>query len=186
VAAPAGQALNSPGSPVLLGTVRFRNVSALDRPTLTFQGVTAIPGIPSALLAVGGGPIDPSAAQLVGSYNQADDADLDGRADDVDNCPFVSNSDQLDQGRLASLIPDGIGDLCQCGESTGDGSIFTSDVTLLRQLLAGQSVNQPLLVQGRCSVLGTPACDVADVALLRRALSSLLPALRPACRHAIP
>jgi hypothetical protein len=144
------------------------------------------PGVPAALIALGGGPIDPSAAELVGSYNQADDTDLDGRSDDVDNCPFVSNSDQLDRGKLASLLSDGIGDLCQCGESTGDGSIFSADVLLLRQLLAGQGVSQPLLVQGRCSVQGTPACDVADVALLRRALSGMTPTPRSACRYAVP
>jgi hypothetical protein len=104
----------------------------------------------------------------------------------VDNCPFVSNSDQLDRGRLASIQPDGIGDQCQCGESTGDGSIFTPDVTLLRQLLSGASVAQSLLVQGRCSVQGTPGCDVADVALLRRGLAGLPPNPRPACRYAVP
>jgi hypothetical protein len=186
VSAAPGQALNAPGFPVLLGTLRFPSAAPPDRPTLTFQGVTSVPGVTSALLALGGGAIDPSGARLVGSYNQADDTDLDGRSDDVDNCPFVANSDQLDRGKLASLLPDGIGDLCQCGESTGDGSIFAPDVMLLRQLLAGQGVSQPLLVHGRCSVQGTPGCDVADVALLRRALSNLTPAPRPACEYAVP
>lgn len=51
-----------------------------------------------------------------GSTGLAADADGDGIEDDVDNCPTVSNPDQLD----ADL--DGIGDACDdCTDTDGDG-----------------------------------------------------------------
>ena len=46
------------------------------------------------------------------------DADLDGLANDLDNCPSVANEDQLDRGGIDTTAPDGIGDACQCGDVT--------------------------------------------------------------------
>jgi hypothetical protein len=47
--------------------------------------------------------------------NDVTDTDGDGVADDVDNCPLVSNPNQEDADR------DGIGDACELGDADGDG-----------------------------------------------------------------
>ncbi len=53
-------------------------------------------------------------------FSWVDDADGDSRADDVDNCPFTSNRDQLDQDG------DGAGDACDnCASVTNAGQLDT-------------------------------------------------------------
>jgi para-nitrobenzyl esterase len=57
-------------------------------------------------------------------------ADADSRTNDVDNCDYAANSDQADASA------DGIGDACQCGDTTDDGGVDASDLGALRFELA--------------------------------------------------
>ena len=127
----------------------------------------------------------PLAVQIAGGYNAPSDYDADARSDDLDNCPFIANNDQQDRGGLATLVPNGRGDRCECGEATDDGAIFAADSNVIRQLLAGLPVPQPIVALDRCSVAATPGCDVADLAVLRRALAGLGPFPVAACTTAV-
>ncbi len=112
------------------------------------------------------------------------DLDGDGVVDGLDNCRFRLNADQLDQGGLASGDEDGIGDVCQCGEVSGDGSIDVVDLVALRDALAALGT---LAAPSRCSVRGTTDaidgdqdglpddCRIDDVATLTRALTGTVP-----------
>jgi hypothetical protein len=79
--------------------------------------------------------------------------------------------------------PDGILDAQQCGDVTADGVATAADVAATRALLAALSTPA---AAGKCNVEGPagsdPAsCDIVDVAVLRRALAGLTPALTPGC-----
>ena len=106
----------------------------------------------------------------------SNDFDGDGRANAVDNCRFVANASQLD----STAPPDGVGDVCTCGDTSGDGRTNVVDAVRLRRALAGlpSGVADP----AKCSVVGgSMDCDAADVARLRQALAGSAPLL-PVCR----
>lgn len=98
------------------------------------------------------------------------DFDDDGRRNGEDNCPFFENSNQFDMGGNGDEVPDGTGDLCQCGESTDNGSVQKvgedDDVEGLRNHLADANP----AVESRCSVAGSGACTILDAVVLQRAL----------------
>lgn len=113
------------------------------------------------------------------------DADADGVLDLAGNCPYQPNSDQSDVGRLGATLPDGIGDACQCGELTNDGSIFVDDVERLRTHLSAAA---PLTAaqSDRCAVNGSDgACDIRAFAVLTRALAGDPPAPQQVCPVAL-
>ncbi|MCH7892418.1 MAG: thrombospondin type 3 repeat-containing protein, partial [Gemmatimonadetes bacterium] len=64
------------------------------------------------------------------------DSDGDGISDEIDNCPRVSNALQRDTGGLDTLIPDGVGDACQCGDTDESGRVDQADVDTVRWGLA--------------------------------------------------
>jgi hypothetical protein len=124
----------------------------------------------------------------------ADDADEDGDSFTVcdDNCRFVANADQIDSGGLGTSGPDGVGDVCQCGDAhvvsgAHDGLVQQDDVVELRASLAGILALEPAGLT-KCSVIGGPDdCDIVDVTVLRRALQvpALDPLLQSLCRAAV-
>jgi len=175
-------ALNVPGRPALLGVVELDTTTT--QPSLTQDGVWTTGVFGAAVTDTSLHAVPAAALQSGAGYDVPADYDADGRSDALDNCPFTANSNQLDRGGVAASLPDGAGDHCQCGESTGDGAIFAADTAVVRQLLAGLPVSQPLLAQARCSVSGTPACDVADLALMRRWLAGLGPTALAPCESA--
>jgi len=61
-----------------------------------------------------GGSILVNYTDVGNSYEQSDDSDHDGIDDDLDNCPFTPNPDQLDTDG------DGVGDACDNCVATGN------------------------------------------------------------------
>jgi hypothetical protein len=120
------------------------------------------------------------------------DADADGVADAADNCPDAPNADQLDRGGLGTgSAPDGIGDACQCGDVTGDGSVTIADaLNLVRSFLTPPTAT--LARPELCDVGGPPSpatggCALSDAVLVRRALlSPPTAAVQQACAPATP
>ena len=112
------------------------------------------------------------------------DIDGDGVEDGVDNCIYVANLNQADAGGLSSLAPDGIGDACQCGDSSGNGLPDIADVVRLARVL--DALLPPLLAPARCDVEPTASCAATDLARLRQALAGLPPGIEPVCAAARP
>jgi hypothetical protein len=112
------------------------------------------------------------------------DADADGIQDAFDDCPFAPDPSQLDANS------DGIGDACQCGDSSGDGLISRADADLLRVWLSDPPTPAPAWV-ARCNVTGPaiPAgsdCRVDDWVVLQRALGAAPPGPAQVCAPALP
>jgi hypothetical protein len=123
-------------------------------------------------------------AALSGTLN----GDFDSFTNDRDNCPFATNSDQADSGSVGGGPPDGIGNKCQCGDASDDGSVDDTDVSAMRGALAGGA---PLTANGaaKCRVeAATAACDIVDVSVLRRRLTTpqLPPGITQSCAAANP
>jgi hypothetical protein len=101
------------------------------------------------------------------------DLDGDGRIGSADNCPAVANASQTDSDG------NGIGNLCECGDVSGNGRISSVDVDVYRAYLS-RPTTSPLSAEARskCRVDGdSAACDVLQVSVLRRALAA--PPLAP-------
>jgi len=112
--------------------------------------------------------------------------DLDSFTNDRDDCPFTTNTDQADAGSVLAEPSDGIGNACQCGDTNDSGIVENGDVTALRSALAG---GPALSAAGtaKCRVeTQSAACDVVDLAVLRRRLASLAPGIQQACAAANP
>lgn len=109
---------------------------------------------------------------LSGTISQpAGDFDGDGVQDALDDCPVEANADQADSGGIASSSADGIGNVCQCGDVSGDGRVDGADEDALRDHLAGALPALP--APQKCDVGGGSACDLVDVVRLRRALAGI-------------
>jgi len=96
-----------------------------------------------------------------------------------DNCPLHANANQADSGGIQSPqytpgngAPDGIGNVCQCGDMNGDGKVNSTDVVLYRRFFAG--LVSPFS-QDRCSVSpeSPPVCNSTDVTIMRRTFAGL-------------
>ena len=131
------------------------------------------------------------------------DQDRDGVADDEDNCPFTANPSQSDRGGVATpadpmgLRPDGIGDVCQCGDVILDGRVTRDDAVALFQVLSrrqerfavlsereGRTVFEPFVTR-TCNVSGDDLCDASDAfALASAALGRFQ--LSQSCQAATP
>ncbi len=123
----------------------------------------------------------------------ADDGDLSGIAGDSpcignatancdDNCPGIQNSAQLDSGGAGG--PDGLGDVCQCGDPSNDDLVTAADVNEIRDFRVGTRAN--LTNAARCSVYSKAQCTMADLVVLDRTLANpaLAPGLAPTCQEA--
>jgi hypothetical protein len=117
-----------------------------------------------------------------------DDGDRSGWAGDTpcvggatatcdDNCPGRQNAAQQDSGGPGG--PDGMGDVCQCGDPSDDDHVTAADVAELRELFVG--LRSELTEPDRCNVHGDEDCTLVDLAVIRRALAALGPGLAPLC-----
>jgi hypothetical protein len=175
-----GDSLNNADSPTLLGVVEYifedPETPPQDPPTVDFQGATALPGVTVAVEPLDG-TVATNQVARVGGGNADRDSDSDNRGDNADNCPNWPNQDQLNQGGLRFVgSGDFIGDLCTCGDSTGDGvvddttntEVNEDDVVDCQALLAlppGEA-EQNVDAQ-RCSVSsGEDAPNIIDIVVL--------------------
>ena len=114
-------------------------------------------------------------------FKKPGDADGDGIPDLEDNCPFASNPDQADSGGVYSNTPDGIGDVCQCGDIDQNGIVELADAEILQEGLSGEApyecVQAPSShpcqagesgIPGRllCDVNGDGICNETDFVLI--------------------
>jgi hypothetical protein len=171
----APQTLAATGSAGVIGTECCPGPLLL-RPSAGLVGTQAffVTASPNALVVRG---------QLGGTLPvPSGDADGDGIADSLDDCPVAANPAQTDSGGLALLTPDGVGDACQCGDVSDDGRVLADDVAVLRDFLAGSIAALP--APQKCDVgvgAAAGACNVLDATLLRRALAGAPPGIEPVC-----
>jgi hypothetical protein len=103
-----------------------------------------------------------------------EDTDDDGILNEFDNCPFVANADQLDTGGLGfSTTSDGIGNVCQCGDITGEGQVNDTDAAFIKRHALGLAA--PLfLVPDNCDVTGDGVCNGTDASFIRQAAAGFV------------
>ncbi|MEM9177024.1 MAG: thrombospondin type 3 repeat-containing protein [Myxococcota bacterium] len=104
-----------------------------------------------------------------------EDSDSDGIPDSQDNCPFIANPNQSDNGGLGfGNTPDGIGDACQCGDVTGEGQANDTDAQFIKRQSLG--LFAPLFfVPDNCDVNGDGRCTGIDGTLVRHAAAGNAP-----------
>jgi hypothetical protein len=163
----AQEALNVAGQPVVLGVVEFTTSTIPPPPTLTLQGVGTTLVFDRAYVDTSDAAVSTPLVQTGSAYNAPSDYDADGRSDDLDNCPYTANANQLNGGGFRTTTPDLYGDLCQCADGDGNGSVYPEDTVALREALTGTATAG---VVSRCSVAGGPECDVRDYAIFKRAV----------------
>jgi MYXO-CTERM domain-containing protein len=104
-----------------------------------------------------GGSILVAYTDIGQTYEQSDDSDHDGIDDSLDNCPFVSNADQLD------LDGDAVGDVCDNCVATANldqkanecGDLWSSKLANFQ--VAGATNNTGVVVGAACDLTCTPA-----------------------------
>jgi hypothetical protein len=101
-----------------------------------------------------------------------EDYDGDLVRDEDDNCVYAMNPLQTDSGGLKTTDDDGVGDVCQCGEGEGTGTIEVGDQDLnnMAMYLRGETV--VAFDESRCSLANPSSCTIHDAALLDSALQS--------------
>ncbi|MHC4218652.1 MAG: hypothetical protein ACYSU7_09385, partial [Planctomycetota bacterium] len=165
------------GSDFFLGVFEYTGVGAevaeVLPPSVTFEGIGNLPGIddPTAFpLQVhagdDAGDIPGNSVFRGGSFETEEDDDGDGIAARADNCVNVSNPDQIDGGRVNSILADRIGKVCQCADSVNDGQVEGADFEACEQALAdGEDPTE------RCAVTQTTDFTIFDLVTLELKLS---------------
>jgi hypothetical protein len=96
-----------------------------------------------------------------------------------DNCPLIASAAPGEQANSDSLPA---GDLCQCGDVTGDGIVNATDLEVLREHVAGATITAGPFDASRCSVIGSgDDCDVSDAFVLDRLIGGAAVAVGSAC-----
>lgn len=84
--------------------------------------------------------------------DDASDLDCDGLPNAIDRCPYFNSRSQADSDG------DGIGDVCECSDQTGDGWVTVSDIVAINQ-----AIFTPALVSPLCDGNGDRVCNVTDI-----------------------
>lgn len=181
----------TPGAPPILVRDGFFDLAYHD--AATAMGPQPYQTADSVLEALDGASVYESIV-----FNSGDDLDGDGFTDPVDDCPFLANADQRDDGGFATTVPNGLGNACECGDANGSGRVMpasslelgangtplTPDLQLIREYLVGLHADDPAIAL-RCSVHGDPGCDAVDAVVLDRALQGLAANPVPRCDAAV-
>jgi hypothetical protein len=130
---------------------------------------------------------------MSGTIAEAVDSDADTHLDADDNCPGIPNSTQADAGTLevvgGSTDPDGIGDVCQCGDVSANGRVTGTDALRINQAVlnlppvtgtSGGTQSQTsgtLWLRGRCNVSSptVDACTATDGLRINQAILGIHP-----------
>jgi hypothetical protein len=108
------------------------------------------------LFDLGGSPVAgfsvSSTSGIDWSLASVPDRDADGVPDSEDICPDTSDPDQID------VDENGIGNLCECGDQTGDGTVDVTDI-----LAINAAIFQPALATDLCDTNDDQLCDVQDI-----------------------
>jgi hypothetical protein len=92
-----------------------------------------------------------------------DDADCDGIADAIDQCPYLARNVQG-----ADADGDGRGDECECGDQDGDGANTVSDLVAINEAIFAPNLVTPL-----CDANNDGSCDVSDIIAVNADLFSV-------------
>lgn len=109
----------------------------------------------------------------------AQDTDLDGAPDGLDNCVVVPNTSG--PGAQADRDGDGIGDACECGDASGDGRVNSIDARLIQRCAIGLFPCPEL-----CDVSADGRCNTIDARLVQRMSVGILDKSDLACRQRPP
>jgi len=175
-------------------------------PTLVAEGLGLLPyhdaiadpyQTSTALLT----PIAITNVALENNFNAPEDTDSDGKLDVSDNCPYVANPGQENNGDVldATVGADPDGDACECADANGSGAVFpdttpdpvnspgTPDLELIREYLVGLTPAPEIAaIEAICSVSESVACTTKDAVVLQRALAGLPPGVEARCAAALP
>lgn len=81
-----------------------------------------------------------------------EDLDCDGLSNDADLCPYFNSRDQTDTDG------NGIGDVCECSDQTGDGHVNVNDIVAINT-----AIYSPPLASALCDGNHDRRCNVADI-----------------------
>ena len=110
-----------------------------------------------------------------------EDGDGDQIGDVCDNCSTQLNATQQDSGGVGVFAPaNGIGDPCECGDTTDDGFVDMVDAVLSHRANQAMAV---LVAPQKCDVDGNSMCNGDDVVRVRDTLAELA-TLSPSCTAA--
>ena len=118
------------------------------------------------------------------------DTDADGVCDLIDNCVFRPNPLQEDEGNVGPSgppMPDGIGDVCQCGDITFNHFVDFFDAVGIRMYRIETSTPSAADLE-RCSARGpADSCDPVDEVVIARVSepTPLGPGVTQDCRAAV-
>ncbi len=124
-------------------------------------------------------------AQAFALGAHAADTDGDGIEDGVDKCPYTWDDQNSDVGGVGpGSAPDGIGDVCQCGDADDDGFVTEDDALAIKE--AALSLDPYMASVGlpgfeKCDVGGTEGCSGLDGSIVTRTVNGLAPALQQSC-----
>jgi len=174
--------------------------SALRQPFVTYQGVREV---------LGGDPVLPTFSDDVvtdadlaarGTFALPFDFDGDGFVNEFDKCQFVFETFQLDSGgadsplNLSGALPDGIGNVCQCGDVNGllsgsnppinDGKVIAGDARGIQEILLG--IGSDPEAENRASTDGAVDVDLKDWLTLQLNRQGRGAGIGPACVPANP
>lgn len=159
---------------VKLATIQVDTADG-DPPPLVLEGADVVSPLDAAFVESNAGTVDTQDVALTQAGGLLRDLDGDGIVDDSDRCVYAYDPTNTDRGGLGAAIPDGIGDVCQCGDAhglavpvgSGGGVVNNADVMLIQQVLTGQNPDSE--AGHRCSVSGDATCDIKDAVVLQLA-----------------